>query len=339
MADFKQAQPLFIEISRFLEGRPEATDYSKSKYRKLATTVLGEHVFNLLKYELNVANVDVRGMTVFDAGCGCGWYSVMLSSMGAQVKAVDFFPENITALGLVAEKFHLPIEAWHGDAARTALESNSVDFIYCTEAISHFHDWRAFVQEAARILGANGVALIADGNNGANPWVRAAIYRMWLASECGPFTPNRFVPGSNTPYLFRRWMIIRRAFPAVTDEEVFQLGMHTYGLGGEQLLAACRNYLNGGRLPSDGYRRGVSQSRPEDGQRTEEPVDPFALERCFRELGVPATTRPHFGFARHPILPTLNRLGAIVPRASLVLANRYIVIARKSAGSSAPSVG
>jgi SAM-dependent methyltransferase len=317
-------------LSDAADDLPEASQYLRSKYRKLADPVSGPRLFELLRYELRVAEVDLRDRVVMDAGCGSGIFSVMFATLGARrIEAFDLFDDNIQALQALARRFNLPIRTHLGDAQACALEAASVDFIYCVEAISHFSDWQAFAREACRVLAPDGCLCIGDGNNGANPIIVRHVHDDWEASECGPFTAHRFPEGANSPYLFRRWMIIRRAFPGLLDDEVFQLGMRTAGLGGDALLEACRQFLQFQAWPDIGYRRGMSQRRPEDAQRNEEPLDPRRVAAYLDELGVPATVRPHFGHGRSRLLPALNEFAARMGPLALVAAPRYLVLARR----------
>jgi SAM-dependent methyltransferase len=225
----------------------------------------------------------------------------------------------------------LPIRAQCGDVATTSIPGDSVDVVFCNEAISHFHDWRAFLVEVARVLRPGGRLVIADWNNGANAWVRRSIRREWRESEVGPFLADRFSPGQRSaPYLFRRWMILRREFPELGDESVFQLGLRTSGSGGEELRGAAREYLRTGKLPDRIYRNGTSPRRPEDGQRHEEPVDPREIVRILRGVGVESFARPHFGFSRSALLPLVNRVAAGFGNLPLLFAPKYRVYGRKS---------
>lgn len=321
----------FRAIEAFVRALPGATDYQRSKYARLADPVRGRHLLRLLAYELRVAGVDVNGTTVLDAGCGTGFYAVLFAALGARVEGVDMFPENIATITALAQAFSLPIHAAHRDVADSGLPDASVQLVYCTEAISHFSDGDGFLRECARVTRPGGTVIIADGNNGANPSVRGHIHDFWETSECGPFTTAEFPPGANLPYLYRRWMILRSAFPDLDDEQVFQLGLHTAGIGGEALRRAAEAYRATGKLPNGAYRRGMSQIRPEDGQRNEEPYDPRALAATLRSLGFRARVRPHYGFGRGALLPVLNTVGEWLGAPALMVAPRYLVIARKPA--------
>jgi SAM-dependent methyltransferase len=325
-----RGEALVHTICQHVADDPTFDEYVRRKYRALADPECGRRYRTRLDYELKVAGVRLEGATVLDAGCGSGIYTMLMLARGAaRVWAYDYFEHNVTALQRLASRFSLPIEPVLGDVAHTSCAPGSVGFVYCVEAISHFHDTLGFLRESARVLRPGGRIVIADGNNGANPASRHHIHDDWLRSETGPFTPDRFKPGANLPVLYRRWMIIRHAYPNLPDEDVFQLGMRTAGLGGDELLAACRHFVEDGRLPDHPYTRGMSQRRPEDGQLNEEPLDPLAIASQLRELGIDATARPHFGVSRGIAATTLNQIGAALPHMALHVARTYIVHGRK----------
>lgn len=327
---YHDLRPVLERVCRFVAAHPGVPRRFRAKYELLADPERGVKRLRLLRFELDVAGCSPSGRVVLDAGCGSGLYSVLFSLLGAsRVEAVDFFPDNVENPSRIAGEFGLPIEARLADIANTPLRAGSVGLVYCTEAISHFHDWVAFCGEAARVLEPRGRVIIADGNNGANPRVRRAILDFWERSEHGPFAAADSRPRASLPYPFRRWMIIRRRLPHALDEEVYQLGLLTSRLGGEALAEACREFAATGRMPRGAYRRGQSRARPGDGQRNEEPLDPFEVAAYLRGRGLGARARAHFGFGRSPLFPALNALASRFGRWPLRFAERYLVLAGK----------
>jgi len=326
-AVFDRLRPKLLELRDCAAAIPGAPTRFRSKYAKL---VDDRKALRLLRYQLEVGGIDPKNRTVLDAGCGSGIYSVLFHLLGARsVEALDLFPENIAALIELVGRLGLSIRPRHCDVSHTELDGESVDVVYCTEAISHFHDWPAFVAEAARVLRPGGRIVISDWNNGANPFARRQSYAFWRESETGPFTADDFKPGDRIPYLYRRWMILRRRFPELTDEQVFHLGLRTAGLGGEELLAAGRHYVATGEFPKSGYRWGASQRRPEDAQRNEEPVDPREVVARLQAHGVDASALPHFGLNRSPLLAPFNRAARLFAPISLRLSRCYLVVGVK----------
>lgn len=314
-------------ISEFVASLSGVPDVVARKYRNLADPVRGPRLRRLLEYELALSSFDVGDRIVLDAGCGAGTFSLLFALAGAaRVVALDLFPANIDTLSRVAAEFELPIEARLGDVARSGLPAHSIDLAYCVEAISHFNPWEAALDEFVRLLAPRGTVFVGDGNNGANPTVRRRILDFWQQTERGPFTTERTYTGRYLPYVFRRWMLIRSHFPQASDEQVYQLGLHTSHLGGQPLLDACRRYLEGGELPGPAYTRGQSIVRPEDEQHNEEPVHPQAIVRRLRSHGFEARAYAHLGLNRHPLLEHANRAVMALGPLPLMLSERYIVV-------------
>jgi SAM-dependent methyltransferase len=333
-ASYEALQPRLAEFCAVANRDPDATGYFREKYSRMADERRGRPILDLFRYELGVAGIDPVGQTVLDAGCGSGIFSTLFLLLGAtRVEALDAFGERVAALSRLAAACNLPLTARRGDVVATGLATASVDIVFCREAISHFEDSRGFLEESRRILRPGGRLLISDSNNGANPRVRREIYRMWRELETGPFTADRFGPEEQSlPYLFRRWMILRREFPEMRDEQVFHIGLRTAGRSGEELLEVGRRSLRSGELPSSIYRYGQSIRRPEDGQRTEEPVDPRELVASLRGLGMTAAARAHFGYNRGRFLRILNEIGVSLPSLSLRLARAYLVFGQVPTG-------
>jgi 2-polyprenyl-3-methyl-5-hydroxy-6-metoxy-1,4-benzoquinol methylase len=321
---------LFTGIHRFLEHHHGATEYIRHRFGLMADARRGRHLRALMHYEVARSGVPIAGAEALDAGCGPGIYAVALAARGARrVLAMDRFPENVATLAEIARRFALPIEAIEGDAAAIPGPAERFDLVYCREAISHFADWEGFLRECVRVLRPGGAAVVSDGNNGANPLVRARIARMWLRSERGPFDPVSFPDGGPLPYLFRRWMIIRRELPDLSEEQTFRLGLSTTTLGGDALREAMRRYAERGELPEKTYRAGMSVRRPEDGQRNEEALDPLDIARRWRALGLDARVHPHFGFGRGAPVRALNALAERLPSLAATLAPAYVITARR----------
>lgn len=293
----------------------------------LADPVKGRQRIRRMKYELALADLDVTGRTILDAGCGTGVNAILFALNGAErVIGFDMMSHNVESLTTFLRDFPLPITAEVRDIAATRLPAASVDGVFCIEAISHFHDWHGFLAETGRVLRPGGRLLISDWNNGANPRLVRETHRLWAESETGPFVADAYANGRNAPYLFRRWMLIRRECPSLTDDEVFKLGLLTCGVGGEALRATCRDYLATGRVPNHPFVYGTSQRQPENGQANEEPVDPRQIVRRLRDHGVTARALPYLGFNRHPLLPTLNRMASACAPLALLVTRKYVVV-------------
>jgi SAM-dependent methyltransferase len=94
----------------------------------------------LLNY-LRGQGIDLKGLTVFDIGCGHGGYSQVFEDHGANVISSDF--ERISP-----EFFDLSVtagKAFQADAMMLPLKDDCLDFTFCASLIEH-------VPEPARLL-------------------------------------------------------------------------------------------------------------------------------------------------------------------------------------------
>jgi 2-polyprenyl-3-methyl-5-hydroxy-6-metoxy-1,4-benzoquinol methylase len=101
------------------------------------------------------------GARVLDFGCGTGWLSRVLATMGMSVIGTDV-SENALALARkfiardpLADSFDLAFRAF--DSVRLPLEDASVDRIACFDAFHHVYDQEATLREMARVLKPGGI--------------------------------------------------------------------------------------------------------------------------------------------------------------------------------------
>ena len=333
MEEWNSLYGRLTEIAHFVQSSPETNPYVKEKYAKLADPSIGQKIYRQLSYELKFGEMTIRpGNRVLDAGCGSGIYSVLFALNGAHVLSVDYDERTTKSLDQVVQEFSLPITVKKADLSKPdpVIRSWTADRIFCSEAISHFHDTLGFVSEASFVLQPGGKILIADWNNGANPWVRKEIYDMWERSEIGPFTIGTFPQNSNLPYVFRRWMIITNLCPDLSDEEVFQLGLRTSGVGGEELKQAILDYSDSRVMPDSTFARKNSVRQPERGQLNEEPLNPKTLVHMFKRLGVKSRALPYYGYGRSHLMPWANTIGRYLGYPALLLCRKYLVVGTKS---------
>ncbi len=100
---------------------------------------------------------DMSGKTVLDVPCGNGRASCEFLKKGANVIALDLFPEFMTVSG---------VEASYADLSeKLPIDDESVDYIICQEGIEHMPNQLYVLQEFNRVLRKNGVALITTPSN------------------------------------------------------------------------------------------------------------------------------------------------------------------------------
>src|SRR5262249_51300590 len=183
-----------------------------------------------------------------------------------------------------------------GDASRMPVRTGSADVVLSIEAISHYVDVDAFLDECARVLRPGGHVVVSDGNNGANPRIRAHVVEFWQRLEQGPEGPF----GAETvpePMVKRRERIVRERFPQLAGERVAELARLTSGMDRAGIVHAVSAHLSGGPPPASPYRRGQCPREPEWGYVLEQLFDGRDLAARLERRGFAARALPHFGGA------------------------------------------
>ena len=99
---------------------------------------------------------DLSGKTVLDIPCGDGRATYEFKKKGADVIALDLFPEFIKLTD---------VEAAYADLSETLpVESNTIDYIVCQEGIEHVHNHLNVLEEFNRVLRKDGVLLLTTPN-------------------------------------------------------------------------------------------------------------------------------------------------------------------------------
>jgi SAM-dependent methyltransferase len=201
-----------------------------------------------------------------------------------------------------------------------------VDLLLSIEAISHYHDVDAFLDECARVLKPGGRLLISDGNNGANRGLARFTEQLWERYERGPAGSfgDRSVGDSMTG---RRETIIARAFPGLDSTRVHALAENTSGMVKDEIVAAVAGHLAGGPAPDRPYRFGTLPRDPEWGYVLEALFDPPQLARDIARRGFEARAVPHYGGARDNLRLAANRLLRAIP--SFRFARAFRIVARR----------
>ncbi len=99
---------------------------------------------------------DLSGKVVLDIPCGDGRASLEFMKKGAEVRALDLFPDFMKLE---------EVEAGYADLAEPLpLDDNSVDFVICQEGIEHVSDQHRVLAEFSRVLKKGGMLLITTPN-------------------------------------------------------------------------------------------------------------------------------------------------------------------------------
>jgi SAM-dependent methyltransferase len=272
----------------------------------------------------------VRGKDVLDAGSGFGMVSILMAAWGARrVVALDVHEPMVRShRRLLDTSFpRLEVHPLLGDVSRLPLPAASVDVILSIEAISHYHDAEAFLDECARVLRPRGALLVSDGNNGANPRIRAATEELWERLEHGP--PGRCGDHEvEDPMVDRRARIIRAAFPQLGADRVTALAEVTSGYDRARIEEEIQAHLAGGPMPASPYRRGQCPREPTWGYWIERLFDPRELVSALARRGFAARALPHYGGARNDLIRAANAVLRTIP--SFRFARAFRVVARKA---------
>ncbi|HCB02010.1 MAG TPA: hypothetical protein DEP19_06470 [Anaerolineae bacterium] len=129
------------------------------RYSKPQHWERGQALFELAK--------QINAKTILEVGSGTGYWLNLLSPLTKHVYGLDYSMGMLTqAKGQAA-----PLKLIRGTATNLPLKKEAFDFIYCVDAIHHFGNHQAFIQEAYRLLKPNGVLAVighdphADGSH------------------------------------------------------------------------------------------------------------------------------------------------------------------------------
>jgi ubiquinone/menaquinone biosynthesis C-methylase UbiE len=112
------------------------------------------------------------GKRVLDAGCGTGYGSAELLQSAAEVTGVD-----ISADAIEYAKASYPIPDLHflkSSCTAMPLPPESFDLVVAFEVIEHLTDYRAFLNESARVLTREGLFIVSSPNKRYYAETRAA---------------------------------------------------------------------------------------------------------------------------------------------------------------------
>lgn len=252
----------------------------------------------------------VRDKVLVDGGSGFGMVANLLATWGARrVCAIEVHAPMAWSHARV-NAVHFPFLAGRvlgirGDAARLPVRSSSADVVYSIEAISHYFDVDGFLAECARVLRPGGHVVISDGNNGANPRIRAHTLELWRRFELGPEGAfgEHVVP---EPMVSRRERVLRQSFPNLADDRVTALARVTSGMDRAQIVETVTAHLAGGPAPAQVYEFGVCPRDPEWGYVMEQLFDGRDLAVRLARVGFEAHALPHFGGATNDLVHAAN---------------------------------
>lgn len=295
-----------------------------------------ENYIRYLRTLLAQAGAPLEGTRVLDAGCGFGLTALFLHLLGAaEVHGLDCHAGMIRTFETYLSFLDMPFRVYPrlGDVAHMPYADAYFDIILSIEAVSHYRDVEAFLDEAARVLRPGGYLIIADGNNARHAPTRRKTREIWAAFENGPAVENIHGHRVEKPFVQMRREIIAGAFPDLSPQELDELAKQTAGLAGEEVLTAAREYRETGRLPGRIWDGVTCPLDPVNNYYIERLLDPLELGRRIRERGFRVWVRPYFGGARGGLVHRANDLLTRPWLAPLMLnfTPSFRILARKEA--------
>jgi SAM-dependent methyltransferase len=113
-----------------------------------------------------------QGKRVLDAGCGTGYGSAELSQSAAAVTGVDI---SADAIEYANAGYPIPgLRFLESSCTAMPLPPESFDLVVAFEVIEHLADYRAFLNECARVLTPEGLLIVSSPNKRYYAETRAA---------------------------------------------------------------------------------------------------------------------------------------------------------------------
>lgn len=111
----------------------------------------------------------INAQHILEVGCGTGYWVNLLYQPNRKIFGLDF------SMGMLKQAQTQPsaVNLMQGNAIQLPLQNATFDLVYCVDAIHHFGNYRAFIQEASRLLKPNGLLAIIGHDphaEGAHHW-------------------------------------------------------------------------------------------------------------------------------------------------------------------------
>lgn len=111
----------------------------------------------------------INAKNILEVGCGTGYWVNLLYAPNRKIFGLDF------SLGMLkhAKAQTVPLYLTQGNATQLPLQNATFDLVYCVDAIHHFGNHQAFIQEASRLLRPNGTLAVIGHDphaEGAHNW-------------------------------------------------------------------------------------------------------------------------------------------------------------------------
>ncbi len=189
-----------------------------------------------------------EGKRVLDAGCGAGYGSAELAQSALQVTGLDIAPDAVEYARATYPLSNLLFLA--SSCVATPFRPNSFELVVAFEVIEHLQDYRAFLNECARVVTPQGLFIVSSPNKNYYAESRAR-------TGPNPFHEHEFEADEFVSELSRVFSNVRlllenrvESFAFHPAKTFWPAGVRIDGGGG---TAAEANFLIGlcsfGRLP------------------------------------------------------------------------------------------
>lgn len=174
----KCAAPKYFAVSPSTAPRPTSTRSSEraDRVRFVPETKFGQWFLGTNTWARYVVTDAMRELVqlmprdarparrILDAGSGPGVSLGLLEEIfqPEEIIAIEADPHEVGRSRAAAKRCRCQIEVRYGDAARTRLESGSVDLVLCHQTLHHVIDQEGTLAEFHRVLAPGGVLLLAE---------------------------------------------------------------------------------------------------------------------------------------------------------------------------------
>jgi 2-polyprenyl-3-methyl-5-hydroxy-6-metoxy-1,4-benzoquinol methylase len=298
MALIREAESRFIELLNQLN---EPVNRNLQKYQgfmylrpALTSVHTMKKYFDSKMSDIRYVIDSIEGNEIYDAGCGSGSFSILLSYLGAKkVIAVDFLDDAIVMTKKLVELAGIKnVEVVKGDIAEILKQKRRVDGIFSIEAISHYRNYKAFLRGAAECLGPGCFLVIRDGNNAASKSIRSKTYEIWDHFERNTFqcTIHGHQKGDGC-YLKMREAIIKESFPSLTIEQIRNYAEWTFAYSRDNVIKAVTLFLKNDVSMRSEYAFAKCPLDPSTDLYMEYLINPYELKKELIELGFESSVK------------------------------------------------
>ena len=146
-----------MPVDNILYGRLAGTWWDESGFLHALKALNPARFGYMRRITLDELNIDPRGLTTLDIGCGGGLLAEEFSRLGCRVTGVDPSQPSLEAARTHARNSQLDITYEHGSGEALPFPDASFDLAYCCDVLEHVNDPGRVIAEVARVLKPAGI--------------------------------------------------------------------------------------------------------------------------------------------------------------------------------------